>query len=121
LTGAVFFAGSFRARPFRAETFFAERFFAATFLADEAFFVGFVTFFRDFLGDGLFGADFTGVRAFDFFFFLEPAMVAISDRDSLANSDRRHNCNDRRVDVARALPRPRPTASPPPNSDVSVI
>jgi hypothetical protein len=68
-----------------------EPFFAATFLADDGFVVGFVTFFRDFLGAVLFGADFARVCTFDFF-FLEPAMVAISPPGSLANHDLGHNC-----------------------------
>ena len=63
-------------------------FFASTFLADDAFFVGFVDFFRNFLVAAPVGADFARVCFFDFIFFLEPAMVAISAPAILA--DPRH-------------------------------
>jgi hypothetical protein len=62
-------------------------------LADDGFVVGFVDFFRDFLG-ALFGAPFARACLFGFdFFFLEPAMVATPAPGSLANPDLGHNCH----------------------------
>jgi hypothetical protein len=79
-------AGAFLAEAFFAGTFFATTFFATTFLAGEGFFLGFGDFFRDFSGVALLDAAFARVCPFAFFFFfLEPAMVAISASASLAD------------------------------------
>ena len=93
------------AGDFPTGALFEGAFFGATFLAEEGFLVGFVDFFRGFLGTARFGVDLARVCPFD---FLEPAMVAISPRGSLADP------HDHRVNFPEGVPPTLPGEASPP-------